>query len=333
MNTDDLRNQLGNEAGTQPPVSGEFREEVDHEVRRQRMRAAAALAPLAVVVVVLGALVVTRRSPDATVATAGDAATPGTAGSTQAPSPQSPGTSTTQAPSPPNTNNTAGPAGSSTSNPTATPNTSCGTVTLSMMAKSLPDPKAFTCLMEAFNRNATASLVVVMESPDGGSITSTVTTASGHLVKLDTTGTMTVKVPGLSLLGKLGNPNDSGGPTDGACGTITITPDEHKLPDMTAARCLLDAVRSGADATFTIIVKGADAGSMTTAMHIASDQTITISVGGSWSVKLPDDLTIPDSIINAIPPNNLGLEGAWQLLPGKGLWPGGDKSTDATDPH
>src|SRR4051794_7866430 len=147
MNTDELRDALTRDAHDQPPTSPGFAAGVERRIRRQRVNAALIAMPFVVVVLLAAAVLGTRGTRDATIATA-DSAT-GTSvppSVTTAPSTTTAPTTavpTTAATSPttavattedPATTQAVAPASTSSSAPTTTAAArggACGTVSLS----------------------------------------------------------------------------------------------------------------------------------------------------------------------------------------------------------
>jgi hypothetical protein len=324
MNTDDLRDALGNEALRQPPVSPDFRSGVDRRVRRQRARAALAVGPAVVLLVLAAVVLVPRASNDTTLSTAD-----GSTGTSAAPAP-------TEAP---NTTENAGTPSTSIGGGAPAASVDCGTVTIEMVPSAEVPTDPFTCFFKAVNNDGAAALTIVTTSAEGGSITEHLTSAPGHVVTVAGSGSITAKLPALNFGGGADNPfPGSAAPSSGDCGTITfpvpdlstISPDRQGMPgssgmpgkggwstspDMKAMSCLVGALTSGGEAHLTINVQDTEGGTMTVSVAIGADHTLTLSLDGSLTVQLPADLKVPEDMLNAIPPGTLGMG---QLVPGMG---------------
>jgi len=308
MNSDDLRAALQTEAQQQPALSPDFRSGIDRRVRGQRMRAVMLATPAIALIVLAAVVLMPRAGDEATVSTA-DGATAGT------------GVTTTSAAGTDPSVTTTGPA--------TTGSTSCGTVNVSLPASVDVDTAAFTCFIDRFNADAAADLTIVMTSATGGSITQRVSTEPGHLLTVEANGSISTKLPAFSLGG---GKDDAfpGATTDGEgdCGTFTImVPDLETPSDTTATtsvpgaaeadamECLLVAFTNGTVARLTLAMGSVDNATMTVSLTISDDHVLTLELDGTMRMHLPNDLAVPQDLLNAIPPATVD---AWQVLPGIG---------------
>ena len=290
-----LRSLLQTEAQRQPPVSADLRAGVDRRVRRHRIQLAVLVAPVVAIVLVGAVLLAPRSTPDATLDTA--AATATQDGETDPTVPE-----------------VAPPVDSS----------DCGTVELGPERLD-PETAPIDCFIERFNAGADAQLVVLMQGPDGGTLTETVTTAPGKQVTVTVAGSVSMQLPELGL-GTGGGlvPTEPDAEATGAqdCGTLTFT--EGSAPAQIAPEtmsCLFGLVTSGSGGGLTLVTNDATGGTMTVDIDISSSNLITVAVDGSLTQTLAE-LTIPSDLTSQLPPNGIGIDellnmgGAGDFMPG-----------------
>jgi hypothetical protein len=315
MNSDDLRNALGNEAAQQPPVSTDLRAGVDRRVRRQRLRAVALVAPAIAFVLVAAVLLAPRGSNDTTLATADGNNGTSVATTTTVPAIEDPGTPTTVATGVPS--------------PTDPTSVDCGTVNVGMTMTDAIETDRFDCFFKGFNGDGTTYLTVVMAGPGGGAITEKLTSAPGHTLTVAGSGSMTAQLPALNFGGGGSDNPFPGAATGGDCGTIHVpvpatwtvssadpsSPPPSGFPGMKAMSCLLGAITGGGEGQVVLEVGDESSGIMTVTISIGADHVLTMSVDGQITMHLPADLTVPEDLLNNIPPGALGMG---QMVPGMG---------------
>jgi hypothetical protein len=324
MNTEDLRDALARDAQDQPPAAPGFTAGVERRIRRQRINAALIATPFLVVVLLAAAVLGTRGSRDATIATA-DSAT-GTSVPTSVTTAQ-PVTTTTTAP----VTTTAAPTSVATTEaptttapaPTTTaapPTTAavaggaCGTVTLAADPNASFDTAPFTCFLKALKAGVPADLVVRVTTPQGGSFTDHLSTGADHVLTATVDGSMTMKLPSFSLGGGGGPASgSSAGSAGGDCGTVSITPttngstDLSKQIDQKAMQCVVAAFMTGSPASLQFVVNGQLGGAITTSIELGADHQVTVTSNGTIKVQLPAEINVPEDLLNSIPPGNMTL--------------------------
>lgn len=298
----ELRALLAAEARRQPPVSPDLRTGVDRRVRRHRLGLAALAAPVVVVLLVGAAFLGTRSSGDATLDTAAQtAAQDGEEGS---PAPEVP------------SGDPAVPA------PVAGGG-DCGTIQLGP-DRIDPETGPIDCFIEAFNAGTDARVVVVADSPDGGTLTQTVVTAPNKQITTTVDGSLSVQLPDLGGFGKGGGglvePEPEGPPVD--CGVVTVSEETASTPmPPEVTSCLLELLTSGSGGGLTLVASDATGGTLTIRVDISSDQLLTMTIDGELTQSLPAELTIPSDLTDQLPPNGFGLDelglGSGGFFPGE----------------
>ncbi len=326
MNTEDLRDALARDARDQPPTAPDFAAGVERRIRRQRVNAALIATPFLVVVLLAAAVLGTRGSREATIATA-DSAT-GTSVPTSVTTTEPKVTTTTAAPTttvaPTSVATTEVPATALAPTTTAAPATTttttavaggaCGTVTLAADPNASFDTAPFTCFLKALKAGVPADLVVRVTTPQGGSFTDHLSTGADHVLTATVDGHLTMKLPSFSL-GSGGGPasGSSAGSAGGDCGTITVTPtangstDLSKQIDQKAMQCVVAAFMTGSPASLQFVVNGQLGGAITTSIELGADHQVTVTSSGTIKVQLPAEVNVPEDLLNSIPPGNMTL--------------------------
>ncbi len=334
MNTDDLREGLGDEARRQPPISPDFRPGVDQQVRRQRLRAAAVVTPLLILVLVAAVLLVPRGAQDTTVS----AADGGPAGSVvpapgstvaEAPTTAAPTTSAPEVTIP--TDPTTPPVSEAPTTPTTgQAGGDCGTITVTADHQAALDKAPLTCFAKALNADAGATLTVVLDQQAAGTITEQLVATPGKVVTVTAHGAITVKLPAMAFGNGGGGsafPTDQV-PANGDCGTITMsTGDKPSASEMKVGQCLLGAFTRGGTAHVAIVMTSADGGSMTADISVSAEHVLTMKLDGTVTMTLPAGMKVPEDLLSAIPSGKMGLGS----MPGMGGFGGfGGKTTTTT---
>ncbi len=348
MNTDDLRDGLGDEARRQPPISPDFRPGVDQRVRRQRLRAAAVATPAVILLLVVAALLVPRGPQETTVSAAdGGAAgsvvpTTATSGTTLVSEAPTTASTVLTPPSLPATETTvpADPSGPASTAPTTVPPTAppaapaggdCGTIAVTATHKAAVDKAPMTCFINAVNADVAATLTVVLDQGAAGSITEHLANVPGHLVSITANGSVTMKLPAFSFGAGGGSafPTDSV-PANGDCGTVTIeVGDKPSGSEMKVAQCILGAFTKGGTAHLTLVMTSPEGGSMNADLSISAEHVLSITLDGTLTMKLPAGMKVPDDLLSAIPSGKMGM-GSMPGMGGFGGFGGGKTTTTTT---
>jgi len=303
----ELRALLDADARRQPPVSPDLRAGVDRRVRRHRLGTAALAAPLVVVLLLGAAFLGTRSATDTTLDTA--AQTTAQDGEDGAPAAE------------------AGPDDPTVPVPAEGGGVDCGTIQLGPDRVD-PETAPIDCFIEAFNAGTDARLVVVSDSPDGGTLTQTVVTAPNKQISSTVDGSLTVQLPSLGGFGSGGGgglvePEPEGPPVD--CGTVSVTEETAATPmPPEVTSCLVELFTTGTGGGLTIIATDVTGAALTIGVDISAEQLLTVTFDGSITQTLPDGLTIPSDLTDKLPPNGFGLdELGLGDLGSEGLSPGG----------
>lgn len=293
----ELRALLDAEARRQPPVSPDLRSGVDRRVRRHRTRLAVAVAPVLAVVLVGAVLLAPRSTPDATLQTAAEPTESTEPGEVVAPEPSVPA-------------------------PAADGFVDCGSVELGP-ERIDPETGPIDCFIEAFNADGDARLVVLVNGPDGGTLTETVTTAPGRQVNVAIAGSLSVQFPDVGFGTGGGGlvPAEPDGPGED-CGTFTyVEGTTAQEPSDEAISCLLGLFLSGSGGGFTAVTTDATGGTLTMRVDLSAERLLTVSFDGALTQTLPAELVVPADLTDQLPPNGfgldeLGLDGRGGVFPG-----------------
>jgi len=326
MNTEDLRDALNRDAQDQPATAPDFAAGVEKRIRRQRINAALIATPFLVMVLLAAAVLGSRGSRDATIATADSAAgtsVPTTAVATTVAPTTSTAAVTTVAPTTtaaetPASTTVASNAPTTTAAPTTTTapvaGGACGTVQLTADPNAAFDTAPFTCFLKALKAGVPADLVVHATVPQGGSFTDHLSTGADKVLTVTVDGNLSMKLPSFSL-GNGGGPASgaNAGTAGGDCGTISITPtangstDLSKDIDQKAMRCVVAAFMTGSPASLQFVINGQLGGAITTSIELATDHQVTVTSSGTIKLQLPADVNVPEDLLNSIPPGNMTL--------------------------